>query len=350
MSARLRGPMRYLIDICHPAHVHFFRHPVEILRDRGHDVLLTSRDKEVTVSLLQRLGWEHRQLSTAAGGSLGLASELAHRNRALLRVVREYRPTCLAAIGGIFVSQVGAFAGVPSIVFYDTENARLQNLLTYPFASLVVAPRCYEAWLPRRSVRYDGYHELSYLHPSKFTPDRTIAIANGLDPNCDTFLVRLVAWKANHDIGENGWTIALLESMLERLSSLGKVLVSSERALPERLEHFRYMGDPNCIHHLMAFCRLHIGESATMASESAILGVPAIYAAHTGRGYTNEQESRYALVKNLRRFEPKTLLQAIDDILAVPQTSWLERKATLLDDTIDVAAYAAELIESRGSP
>jgi len=40
----------------------------------------------------------------------------------------------------------------------------------------------------------------------------------------------------------------------------------------------------------MAYCRAFIGESATMASEAAVLGVPAVYAAETGRSYTDEQE------------------------------------------------------------
>ena len=35
-----------------------------------------------------------------------------------------------------------------------------------------------------------------------------------------------------------------------------------------------------------------------MASESAVLGVPAIYIDNEGRGYTTEQENKYGLVYN----------------------------------------------------
>src|SRR5262249_20755089 len=38
--------------------------------------------------------------------------------------------------------------------------------------------------------------------------------------------------------------------------------------------------------------------SATMASEAAVLGVPAVYVSPVGRGYTDEQETRYGLVRN----------------------------------------------------
>ena len=119
------------------------------------------------------------------------------RDRALYKLAMSFRPEVMAGIGGVFIAHVGAMAGIPSVVFYDTENAMLQNAITYPFASCVVVPECYRAWVPRRRhIRYRGYHELSYLHPKYFTPDRERALANGLDPDRDTFLLRLVSWQA----------------------------------------------------------------------------------------------------------------------------------------------------------
>jgi len=342
--------MRVLVDICHPAHVHFFRNITGLLQDRGHDILITSRQKEIALDLLDELKLEHRVLSAEGGGLLGLGQELLVRNRALMRIVREFRPAVMAAVGGIFVAQVGAVTRVPTVVFYDTENARLQNLLTYPFAGRVVAPRCYRAWLPRRNIRYDGYHELAYLHPSLFTPDRQVALANGLAPEGETYFLRVVAWQANHDVGERGWSPSLLADVVSYLADYGRVLISAEGPLPEMLEAYRYRGSPKAVHDVMAHCRLFIGESATMASESAVLGVPAIYAAHTGRGYTDEQEARYGLVRNVRRLEERAALaQAIDAILSEPFSVWAERRRRLLDDTIEVAPFAARCIEDHAS-
>ena len=160
---------RYLIDICHPADVHFFRYPIEILRERGHDVLITSRDKDVALALLDQLGWVHEPLSVAGSNKwFIMLSELTQRNAALYQTVRRFRPHAMAAGGGIFIAQVGFITRTPSLVFYDSENARLQNLLTYPFASKVIVPSCYGGWLPKQALRYAGYHELSYLHPTRF--------------------------------------------------------------------------------------------------------------------------------------------------------------------------------------
>ncbi len=344
--------MRVLIDVNHPAHVHFFRHPLRMLREHGHEVVVTSRDKEMALDLLRELGIRNVPLSSQGGGGLlTLARELVIRDVRLYRVVREFRPHVMAAIGGTFIAHVGALTGVPSLVFYDTENATLQNAITYPLASCVFAPRCYEAWLPaRRHVRYDGYHELSYLHPRYFSPDRRIAEDNGLARDGDTFFLRLVSWRASHDIAERGWTTELLRGVAGKLSALGRVLISSEAALPADLQEFRYAGSAAQVHHVMAFCRAFVGESATMASECAVLGVPAIYAAHTGRGYTNEQERRYGLVINVRSLDWPTVERAMDRLLSLPPDHGRKARAKLLAGTIDVAAFVVECLETFPEP
>lgn len=341
--------MKYLIDINHPAHVHFFRHPLRILRERGHDLVVTSRAKEMAVPLLDELGIEHIVLSAQQrGGLLALGRELLQRDAALYRVARRSRPDAMAAIGGTFIAHVGFLTRIPSLVFYDTENARLQNAITYPFATRVIVPECYQAWTPAGSLRYRGYHELSYLHPRRFDASREIAVQNGLDPARDNFLVRTVSWQANHDVGESGWSENLLAELAAFLSTRGKVHISSEAPLPPQLAGHAYRGKVSEIHHLMAACRLFIGESATMASESAVLGVPAIYAANTGRGYTDQQEARYGLVTNIRRLDWPLLRAAIEALLGKPKQYWPQQRAQLLADTVDVAAYVADTIERAG--
>ena len=343
--------MKILVDIGHPAHVHFFRHPIAKLRGRGHQVLVTSRDKECVIDLLDQHGLEHRVLSRQRTGLVGLAVELVQRETALYRLCRRFRPDVMAEIGGIFVAHVGKLMGVPALAFYDTENATLQNALTYPFAAAVVVPRCYTGTLPaRRHIRYPGYHELSYLHPDYFTPDRDRALAAGLARDGDTFLVRVVSWRANHDIGERGWTPAVVRRVIDHLSTKGKVILSAEHLAGAEFAAHSYRGRACDLHHLLAHCRLCVGESATLASEAAVLGVPAVYAAHTGRGYTDEQESRYGLVTNLRAPVAEPILASVEEILARPDHQWRAAKRALLADTLDVAAFVADCIERFPAP
>jgi predicted glycosyltransferase len=341
--------MRFLFDLNHPAHVHFFRHPIRTLLSRGHEVLVTSRMKEIALPLLDELGIQHVVLSAQKkSGAIALFIELITRDWALYKVAKAFRPDVMASIGGTFIAHVGFFTRIPSLVFYDTENAKLQNLITYPFAYRVIVPRCYQAWLPRNHQRYDGYHELSYLHPEEFEPSREIAIRSGLDPERDNFFIRTISWNANHDMLDRGWSEALLRMLIEYLTKFGKIHLSSESTLPEDLRTYCYAGKISEVHHLMAYCRMYVGESATMASECAVLGVPALYAATTGRGYTDEQETRYGLVSNTRMLDWPSVRSGIDAMMQVPREEWALRRARLLEDTIDVAAYVADVIEYEG--
>ena len=337
--------MKALFDISHPAHAHFFKNPAKILRERGHDVVFASRDKDVTLSLLDELGVHHHPLSTQGRGVGGLLRELGQRDFALWRLTWALKPDVMAAIGGTYVAHVGRLTGIPGLGFYDTEIAKLQNLITYPLAHHVYVPECYHAWLPKRHTRYAGYHELAYLHPDYFVPDRAVAVSNGLAEVGDTFLLRLVSWEANHDIGEVGWSEDLAVKLVGKLAALGKVVISSEKPLPPSLAPYAYEGARSALHHLLAFCRLVVGESATMASEATVLGVPSIYAATSGRGYTDEQETRYGLVTNVRAPAWAPIEAAVDTILARPQECWRERREALLADTTDVAVLVADECE-----
>jgi len=344
--------MNILFDIGHPAHVHFFKNPIKILQQKGHKIIVTSREKEFALELLDEMGIKHVPLSKLGkGGLLSLAGELIKRDLSLLKVARQNNISIMAAIGGVSIAHATRLTGIPSLVFYDTENAKLQNLITYPFASQVIVPRCYQAWLPKkRHVRYAGYHELSYLHPAVFSPDKVTALQNGLAETGDTFFIRVVSWQASHDIGETGWSQELLENTVSKLTKLGRVLISSESPLTGTLADYAYQGKLSEVHHVLAFCKAFIGESATMASECAVLGVPAIYAAETGRGYTDEQEQKYGLVKNLRTIEWNSLESAIDSILDQPASNWIAARQNLLRDTINVAEFISDTIESYPNP
>jgi hypothetical protein len=343
--------MRILVDLTHPAHVHFFRHPIALWQERGHDVVLTSRRKDITAELLASLGLEHDDLGPARTGLAGLAVELPLRTARLCRRVWRLKPDVMTAIGGVWIAQAGWLCRVPSVVFYDTENARLSNLLTYPICTAVVTPRCYEGKVPRKKHRtYAGYHELAYTHPLRFQPDEKVLARFGLAPGEPFVVLRLVSWGAAHDVTDHGFT-SLVDAVRE-LEEFGRVLISSEGELPEELARHRLIASPELIHHLLAFARLFIGESATMASESATLGTPAIFVSTSVRGYTNEQERRYELTFTFSdpRTAQREALAKAREILSDPgsRALWEKRRQRMLAETIDVTGFVTDLVESYG--
>lgn len=330
--------MKILVEVTHPAHVHFFRNPLRMWNEQGHELKVTSREKDCTTQLLDQMGIEHEILSSQlSSGISGMARELTVRNRRLFRAAKQFRPDVLCAVGGIWAAQVGFIARRPSVIFYNTEEANLQNYLTYPFASRVCVAQCYTGWTPRRrTVRYRGYHELSYLDKEYFTPDRSIAIQNGLSKTQKTFFIRTVAWAASHDIGLDGWSESTLRTIVTHLAQRGQVLISSERTLPPDLKHYRYRGKADQLHHLLAFCSLYVGESATIASEAVVLGVPAVYAAPSYRGYVSDQETRYGLARYVPTPDPTSMVAAIDELLALPREQIQAGHARMLREAVCV--------------
>jgi predicted glycosyltransferase len=251
----------------------------------------------------------------------------------------------MIGFGGTAISHVGRLLGIASISFYDSENATLQTRITWPFIDHLYVPDAYDGPTPAgRTTRLPGTKELSYLHPTAFFSDRSVAIRNGLDPDVDNFFLRVVGWQASHDIGKSGWTGKTLRSVIARLGRLGRVHVSSEIPLPEDLESLRYSGSVTDVHHLMANCRLLVGESATMASEAAILGVPAIYCGRDFPGYVRELETA-GLVYNLPIDRIAGLLDLIDRALAAPPAATRAARDRYVSVRPDWALAVVEAID-----
>jgi len=343
--------MRILIDLTHPGDVHFFRYALEIWRERNHTILITARRKDLTVDLLQRLGIEHEDLGAARSGLFGLGIELFKRTYRLCRRVREFGPDVMTTTAGTFIAQASWICRVPSVVFYDTENATLSNLITYPVCTAVVTPQCYSGRVPAAKHRtYAGYQELAYTHPRRFTPDPARLADFGLSRDQPFIFMRLVSWGAAHDTLDHGFT--QVEAAVRELERFGRVVISAEGRLPPGLEGHRLSGPLEQVFHVLAFARLCIGESATMASESATLGTPAIFVATTGRGYTDDQERRYGLTYTFRdrRTAQRDALAKAMEILSDAESKerWARKREQMLAETIDVTDYVVTLVESYG--
>lgn len=341
--------MKILIDILHPAHVHFFHAFHDAMKERGHEVLITARAKECSLELLEHFGFPYRLLSRQQNGVVGLGSELIRRTVRLAQVVREYKPTVMTGIMGPSIAITGAIQRVPAIVFYDTEFATQTNWFTYPLAHSVCTPDCYQARVSGLHRTYAGYHELAYLHPTRFTPDPGVLEDFGVTRNEQYSLVRFVHWKAVHDRGERGLSIDEKRELVELLLGHGRVLISSEGPVPPDLEDLRIRGPIADIHHLLAYAQLIVGESATMSSEAAVLGVPAVFIATTSRGYIDDQERRYGHVRYFREDQFSDALGVIDRLLKSRTAREMGARARerLLEDKIDVTQWMIEYFETQ---
>ena len=310
-----------------------------IWRKKGYDLIVVARDKDVVLQLLDHSGYDYQVLSRVRRGLSGLALELLEHESKLLKIIRREKPDVILEVAGTFVVHAAALTRTPALVFYDTEHARLQNAITYPFATRIITPDSYKDDLGRKHVRYNGYQELAYLHPNYFTPDPSILDELGLAEGEKYSLVRLVSWDASHDRGHRGLPADFHQSLVHRLAKYGRVFISAEGNLPHEFESYRLKAAPNRMHDILAYAQLYLGEGATMASEAAILGTPAIYVNTLFVSTLEEQEVAYQLVYNC--VDPTTILSTVDQLLqdADTQLEFHERSKRLLADKIDLTQW-----------
>jgi predicted glycosyltransferase len=339
--------MRILVEILHPAHVHVFKHAIFGWKARGDEVLVLSRDKECANALLSAYEIPFKSISTLGKKKGALLAEMVVRDIRMLRAALKFKPDILVGIMGVTIVQVGKLIRRPAVVFYDTENAVTTNRFVYPMAHSVCTPECYSAPVNGRHVTYPGYHELAYLHPNHFTPDADAVRALGIDPESPYFIVRFVSWQASHDVGETGLGAEFKRNVVKKLGKLGRVLITSEGALPDDLEAYRFALPPESMHNVMAFARILVGESATMASEAAVLGIPALYISDTGRGYTDEEQEMFQLVFNFKTSEGDSALACLDELLAMQDLGavFQERRKTMLSSRIDTSEWMINYID-----
>ncbi len=299
--------MRVLFDLKHPAQVRFFTPAWDALRRGGHRVLVTSRHKDETVTLLDRLGVPHVCLSRMSRGYVGMGAELAARSWRMLRLARRFRPDVLVARTGVTIGVVGVALGVPRVVFDDTEFAWLQRTLCVRLATVVCTGMGYSHRLRRRQRRFKGPPQLLYTHPARFTPNGDILRRHGIEPEEPCIVVRVKAWRALHDMGVQGPPDERLVALVEELRRYGRPVISSERPLPEALRPWRSPLPVEHALHLLACARLYVGEGSCMAAEAACLGTPAVFVSPASRrGYLDAIEERYGLARTVENVDEAT--------------------------------------------
>ena len=342
--------MKYLFDIGHPAEVHTFRNVIQNLQDKGHDTLITVRDKEMTLYLLDHYKIPYVSTGKNLRSKSGKAWSFIRNDLKILKAAISFKPDLIINFFSPFAAHVGKLLKIPVIGFHDTEHANLTIRLAKPFTDTIVVPSCYKREYPGKNViKFNGNFELAYLHPEYFQPDNSIFKILGLKDNEKYVLLRFVTHTSMHDKGHKGFTDEEKIKITEKFSGYAKIFISSEIQLPDKLKKYELKIPPERIHDVINFASLLFGESATMASEAAVLGTPAIFFDFSGRGYTDEEEQKYGLVFNYKNTEEDrelAILKGIDIISANNRKKWIDSKERLLSDTINVSAFMTWFIES----
>jgi predicted glycosyltransferase len=332
---------RVIFDIGHPAQVHNFKYIYWELKRRGWEGLFVTKDKEICIYLLEKYNLPFRVLSKNRKGILKKILFLSKDIFRFYRILEEFEADIVINRISLHSTLVSKLTRTPQISIADTEKSLNPTFLTdYIFTST-----SFKKDFGKKHFRYRANIELFYLHKNWFKPDKRIFKLLGIDEGEEYVIIRFVSWNAHHDIGQKGFSYSQKLNLVRELSKRVKVFISSEIPLPEELKEYQITIPPEEIHSALYFANIYIGEGGTMASESAILGTPAIYVnSLNGAGVFLEEEEAGLLYRITDGVEATN--RAVDIIDNESKEIYLKRREEYLKDKIDVTSYMVWVIEN----
>ncbi len=338
--------MKILIDIGHPAHVHYFKNFIWIMQQKDHEICVTARNKEVAFDLLNKYNISYNKRGKGAKSIIGKVLYLLKAVFIIYRRARKFKPDILLSFASPYAAMVSWVMRKPHIAFDDTEHAKFEQKFFIPFSKVVFTPSCFYKNLGSKQIYFKGYMELCYLHPNYSKQDSSILNQLGLLKAQKYVLIRFVSWNASHDIGQKGMNVDFKNNLVHEISKYAHIFISSEAELPNNLKQYQIKISPEKMHDVISGAELYIGEGGTMASESAVLGIPTIYVNSLPlMGYLKEEQEAGLLFHHTNS---DGVLEKAKELLNMPnlKEEFQIRRLKMLIDKIDVTAFMVWFIEN----
>ena len=336
---------RILITIGHPAHVHYFKNAVRILKSKGWEALFFIRDRECIIDLVNKLDFKYICYGKGGSNLFSKMVDIPIIDYKLLKVALKFKPDYFLSFASPYAAHVATILRIPHIAFDDTEHAKLGHLLYQPFSDVILSPYVWNSKLHKRQYLFHSFMELFYLHKNYFIPEKDCLRTIGLTNDDKFCVIRFISWNANHDVGVKGLSVNDKNRIVKELSKRCKVFISSESQLPKELENYKLTTDPSLFHSVMSAATLCISEGSTTASESALLGTPTIYVNPLKVSNCDEEE-KYGLLYQTKKADD-IILKSLD-ILSTPnvKNQYKIKRDRLLSQMIDGTAFLTWFMEN----
>lgn len=337
---------KIIIYLGHPAHFHLLKNVITKLISNHIEVLTLIKTKDVLEELLRESDIPYNNILPKGrrNSKFGIFWGMIKRDFKLFLTVRKFKPDLLVGTS-VENSHMTKIFGIPSINLNEDDSSvvPLYAFLSYPWATEILTPdSCDNGKWNEKSTKYNGYHELAYLHPDDFKPHYKIA-SRYLSIHEDFVLLRFSSLNAHHDYGIRGIDDDLTYKIVEAIKPFCNIYISSEKKLDGRFERYRISISPSDLHHVLAFAKLLICDSQTMAAEAGVLGTPFIrYNDFVGKiGYLNELEEKYKLGYGFNPPNEVDLLSKIKTLLSNKNlnTIFNKRRVEMLNDKINVNKF-----------
>lgn len=353
--------MNILLVSAHPAQVHNFRCVRDELIKNGHNVFWATTDKDIAIDLLSIYSIEYFLIKKAPKTFIKRVFAMFRNLWFLIPFILKNKIDIIVDRNEPFTTVAAFILRKKHIVLTDTEIEVPICRPLYRMSSVVLTPDCFYQKI-QNQIFFPGNIELFYLHPIRYTPQDPWELLN-IPQGTKYALVRFVKWDAFHDVNlMGGFSLEKKIELVNRIAKHCKVFISSEEVLPEELQQYQIRIPLERMHDVLAGASLVVGESATMASESVVLGTPAVYVDEIGRGYTDE-EAREGLLHMFRPVEDASKVindkewieGGVEEAIAKAEeivsegfdnNAWNEKHKKWLSSKIDCTAFLTWFIEN----
>jgi predicted glycosyltransferase len=340
--------VKILIDINHPAHVHFFRNFIFQMKAKGHEILVIANSKDISIRLLELYKIDYINMGSYGKTLFQKATTLLWHILKVFKIFYKFRPHVVMGIGSPRICPAALLFRAKSMIFTDTEHAKEQIILYKYFADHILTPECFTDEIGPTQIKYPSYHELAYLHPNQYRPNETLIEKIKSTIHSKIFVLRFVSWDATHDIGQSGFDYETKNKLVKYLSEKGKVLISVEGSIPDDLQAYSIKIRQDEIFEYLYLADLYVGEGATMATEASLLGTPSIFMSTLKMGVQKELEEKYQVQFSFQN--PQKAFDKVVELLNTPNLKgiWQERRTKLLKERIDATEFIIDFVNEIG--
>ncbi|HXW12482.1 MAG TPA: DUF354 domain-containing protein [Nitrososphaeraceae archaeon] len=282
--------VRIWFDVLTPKQVMFFKHSVDLLKVKDHELLCTGRNYRECVKL-SRLKKFNLKIVGKFGGSSKYDKLRASSSRIfdLAKEIKEFEPELCISFSSPEAARVAFGLGIPHVTFSDSPHARAVQKLTIPFINYLLCPWIipYSAWknlgISRNQIiRYHALDPVAWIRTeTKLKNEKKSKSKYGLEKN-HTIVIRPEESKASYLIDKESNVDKILESIIVNFHNTSDIVVLGR--YEDQIRHLKEKhGDKikvpqNVVDgmELITLADVFVGGGGTMTAESALLGKPTI--------------------------------------------------------------------------
>ena len=311
---------------------------------KGHEFFFTVRESEYQAQLLNENGFAYTIIGKKQRNPVRKLLGIFKFSFKIVKIARQFKPDLFLSHGSMYAGYAALITGKKHIALEDTGNME-QLFFSRPVSDVILSPQSLQVDLGKKHIRYNGFHELAYLHPKRFTPDISVLRELEIKEDEAFVILRFVSWNATHDMGQSGLSLSEKSVLINEVSKYAKVFISSEEPLPQKFTGYKLKLSPGRLHHALFYAAMYIGEGATTASECAMLGTPALYV-NTITAGTLEKKEHYGLLFGFRN--SRGLIDKVHELLNTPglRAEFQNRRNNMLLENIDVTSLFIWFVEN----